>query len=173
MREGCCDCCTLAGNIAIGAAPARDARGYDGSECGVAVHIIGTVLPRFHLNRGINTTSACELAHEYFPDRSARSAWDCIRRRSASKSDDGLRHGRLYHAVGQLPQCRLTHRIRDRRNLRLLLQVCVLIRRTVTIPDTVGVSLLTNAVCHSAWVCLTHRIHWNAARRQPMPDLWN
>gem|GEM_PF-2750162 len=29
------------------------------------------------------------------------------------------------NAVGQLPQYRLTHRIRDRRNLRLLLQDCV------------------------------------------------
>ena len=47
------------------------------------------------------------------------------------------------NAVGQLPQYRLTHRIRDRRNLRLLLQGFVLIRRTVTIPETVGVSLLT------------------------------
>ena len=90
-----------------------------------------------------------ELAHECCVDRSARSAWECIRRRSASKSDDGLRHGRLCHAVGQLPQCRLTHRIRDRRNLTIAPTGCVLIRRTVTIPDTVGVSLLTNAVIHS------------------------
>jgi len=55
--------------------------------------------------------------------------------------------GGFVNAVGQLPQGRLTHRIRDRRNLRLLLQGFVLISRTVTNPDTVGVSLLTNAVC--------------------------
>jgi hypothetical protein len=69
-------------------------------------------------------------------------------------SADALRRNRMTqsvmggfkNAVGQLPQCRLTHRIRDRRNLRLLLQGFVLISRTVTIPDTVGVSLLTNTV---------------------------
>ncbi len=40
----------------------------------------------------------------------------------------------------------MTHRVRDRRNLRLLLQGFVLIHRTVMIPDAVGVRLLTNSL---------------------------
>jgi hypothetical protein len=59
MRKGCCDFFALAGNIAIDAVPVGDVEGsvgdvggYDGSECGVAVCIIGTVLPRF-LERGL------------------------------------------------------------------------------------------------------------------------
>jgi hypothetical protein len=50
MRKGCCDFFALAVNIAIDAVAVGDVGGYDGSECGVAVRIIGTVLPRFHLN---------------------------------------------------------------------------------------------------------------------------